>query len=170
MEKFTELEVSFQYQLLTLMQENDRLFILDNESFRYIYFEHGMYKCEKYLDNNSPVCSSPSNLWKTTVKSTKYSQKMFKAVVLTTMLFCFATSLSPCEPYGLRVYYGDIVINPYSTERFVIYFNTQQACSNSFVNTISKDGFRKKICNTKVITTTAFANFYTTYIHVCSFS
>lgn len=95
---------------------------------------------------------------------------MLKTLILTIFLLCIAISLSPCEPYGLRIYYGDIVVNPSSNEKFVIYFNTKQPCSNSFVRIISKSGVRKQICSTKTITTSIFANFYTTYIHICSFS
>ena len=55
-------------------------------------------------------------------------------------------ALKPCEPYAVRLFYGDIVINPESNEGLSIYFNTQQACPNSFIRMLTKNGFERYNC------------------------
>lgn len=85
------------------------------------------------------------------------------------LLFVSCTfSLQPCEPFGLRVYYGDIIADPQSTEKVAVYFNTQATCPDSFINVISSAGFKKVLCMNKAVDTSSFMNEYTANIHSCS--
>ena len=75
--------------------------------------------------------------------------------------------LTPCEPFGLRVYYGDVLLDHLSPEKAVIYFNTKEPCRASFLNVISGEGFKKITCAHNTINTSAFVNFYAPNVHVC---
>ncbi len=50
----------------------------------------------------------------------------------------------------------------------MIYFNTNQACSDSYVSLLSVVGFKTVGCLTKEVLTSAFMNNYIAYIHVCA--
>lgn len=88
------------------------------------------------------------------------------------LLFLFASvySLAPCEPFGLRLYYSDVLIDSHATDKAVLYFNTQSSCQHSFVNVISSEGFKKIPCESIAVNTSAFVNFYTANIHKCRLS
>lgn len=61
-------------------------------------------------------------------------------------LILLAIHCNPCEPLGLRIYYGKILVDPSSTEKAVVYFNTQERCSSSFVKVAGKRGVKAIEC------------------------
>ncbi len=71
---------------------------------------------------------------------------MINALLLLTLSATVLT-LKPCEPYVVRIFYVDIVINPESIEGLSIYFNTQQACPNSYIRMLTKNGFERYTCH-----------------------
>lgn len=93
---------------------------------------------------------------------------MMKTLICLSVLICSIFSLTPCEPFGVRIYYGDILVDQTSQEKAAVYFNTQQSCSSSFLNIISEDGIKKIMCQHQQVNTSAFVNFYTAHIHKCS--
>jgi hypothetical protein len=50
---------------------------------------------------------------------------MLKKITILVLLLSAAASLAPCEPFGLRIYYGDIVKDAHSSDKLGIYFNTK---------------------------------------------
>jgi hypothetical protein len=46
------------------------------------------------------------------------------ALIFLAISLC-VSALEPCEPFGLRLYYGDVLLNQSSTEKAHLYFNTK---------------------------------------------
>ncbi len=48
-----------------------------------------------------------------------------KLLVALSLALASLCALAPCEPFGLRVYYGDVLLDRSSPEKAAIYFNTR---------------------------------------------
>jgi hypothetical protein len=92
---------------------------------------------------------------------------MKQVIILSLAIALTLCDLAPCEPFGLRIYYGDVLLDHLSPEKAVIYFNTKEPCKASFLNVVSEEGFKKVTCAHNAITTSAFVNFYAPNVHVC---
>jgi|JI9StandDraft_2_1071091.scaffolds.fasta_scaffold454962_1 hypothetical protein len=44
------------------------------------------------------------------------------------LLAVVSVAFKPCEPFGRRIFYGDVIKKPESPERLVVYFNTVDNC------------------------------------------
>lgn len=88
-------------------------------------------------------------------------------IILSLAIALVICDLTPCEPFGLRIYYGDVIFDHSSPEKAVIYFNTKEPCKASFLNVISEEGFKKVSCTHTTINTSASVNFYAPNVHVC---
>lgn len=49
-----------------------------------------------------------------------------------------------CEPYGLRIHYGDVLTDPSSSHKALLYFNTPLYCNSSYM-TLKVGSSLKKI-------------------------
>lgn len=73
---------------------------------------------------------------------------MWIKILIYVAIAVYATCLTPCEPFGLRIYYGDVLLDPLSPSKAEIYFNTKQNCTASYVHLLTKKGFQTIKCNT----------------------
>jgi hypothetical protein len=71
---------------------------------------------------------------------------MKQVIILSLAIALTLCDLAPCEPFGLRIYYGDVLLDHLSPEKAVIYFNTKEPCKASFLNVVSEEGFKKVTC------------------------
>lgn len=51
-----------------------------------------------------------------------------------------------CTPYGVRIQYGEVLLDPLHSNKAVISFNTPDSCSSSYLRILSKDGYRDISC------------------------
>lgn len=77
---------------------------------------------------------------------------------------------APCSPFGLRIYYGDIVSDPTSTEKIAVYFNTRSQCPKSYIRTITSKGYERIECQSHTVTLSANMGGYVPYVQKCSLS
>jgi len=95
---------------------------------------------------------------------------MIRVALILLAISHYVSALEPCEPFGLRLYYGNVLLNQSSTEKAHLYFNTKESCEGSFANVISSEGFKRVTCEHSAITTSAFVDFYVAHVHKCSFT
>jgi len=50
---------------------------------------------------------------------------MLKLYLILFALSYLVSTLAPCEPFGLRIYYGDVISDKSSKQKAEIYFNTK---------------------------------------------
>ena len=74
---------------------------------------------------------------------------------------------SSCQPFGLRLFYGDVLTNPTSSDYVTLNFDTTSPCLMSFVRLETYNGQTNLPCETKTVETSKNMKHYTTYIHRC---
>ena len=82
---------------------------------------------ESWFNHNSTLATFHNN--KIALINTKMQQLMIYLFILAPI----AMSSDICEPFGTRLFYGDVLINPNSNDKAVVYFDTHESCSSSFV-------------------------------------
>jgi hypothetical protein len=87
-------------------------------------------------------------------------------------LFCFLMLFSislaaPCSPLWPRIFYGQSVSSASSTDKLVIYFNTAQPCTQSYIQIVTKGGMTRVNCETTSLSLSKNTNHYQTHIHKC---
>lgn len=91
-------------------------------------------------------------------------------IILIALVFCLTSAFKPCEPFGTRIFYGEVVQDKKSQEKLQIFFNTAQECSRSHVQVITRAGLDKIDCTITALHLSKNVNNYETYIHRCSVS
>lgn len=86
------------------------------------------------------------------------------------VLLDVVSTLRSCQPFGTRIFYGEIVLNAESDDKLHIYFNTAEECAHSYVQTLTKQGLDKTICEITPLRLSEAVNFYTTFVHKCNIS
>ena len=74
---------------------------------------------------------------------------------------------STCEPYGLRLHYGEVLVDPTSTNKALLYFNTPSICENSYVDLTVGSTKHTVSCTATAVHTSANMSFYVAYVHTC---
>jgi len=78
---------------------------------------------------------------------------MLKKLIVFLTILISILSQAPCEPFAIRVFYGDILQDPTSNFKASIYFNTNEICSDSFINVMTKSRMKKNKCETETVQT-----------------
>ena len=73
-----------------------------------------------------------------------------------------------CTPFGVRLQYGEGLLTASSPEKMVVYFNTDEPCTNSFIRILGKTGFNQVECQSEEIVASDRMDFFTTYVQKCS--
>lgn len=68
-------------------------------------------------------------------------------IVLSLLLVSLVCTFKPCEPFGTRIFYGEIAQNKESEEKLEVYFNTASECNRSYVQLIRRTGLEKIDCS-----------------------
>lgn len=71
---------------------------------------------------------------------------MLRNILPFLLLIILVASQSDCNPYGVRIQYGQLLINSTSTEKLQISFNTQSPCQDSFLRILGSKGFKDIPC------------------------
>ena len=87
-------------------------------------------------------------------------------IMLIALVSC-SLALPSCEPLWPRMFYGKSIKDPSSSDKLSSYFNTREACSNSYVQIITKNGMNRVTCQTTAISLSEHTNFYRTYVQKC---
>lgn len=91
-------------------------------------------------------------------------------LVLSLLLISLICTFKPCEPFGTRIFYGEIVKDRESEEKLEIYFNTASECNRSYVQLIRRTGLEKIDCSITALNLSKNVNNYQAFIHKCKIS
>ena len=92
---------------------------------------------------------------------------MLRSVLLVLLLVAVASSSSSCKPYGFRLFYGDVLTDPSSSDYAVLYFDTHHPCTDSYTRLSTPRGKTNLNCYTTKVVGSKDMNYYTTYVHQC---
>jgi hypothetical protein len=81
-------------------------------------------------------------------------------------LLVLAASQEECLPFGTRIQYGQQLVDPTSTHKISISFNTPTPCPNSFLRILSLSGFTQVACTSMPIVSRDMKGFIT-YVQRC---
>lgn len=73
---------------------------------------------------------------------------MLAKLLIFILIIITVTSLTLCDPFAIRVFYGDILQDPSSTSKASIYFNTNELCFDSYISVLTKSRMKKNPCLT----------------------
>lgn len=93
-------------------------------------------------------------------------QMILLVLVILLTTYCYGHKL--CEPFGLRVFYSDVLTNPDSASKILVYFNTDTVCEKSYVQVVTKTKLIRVPCP-GIVVNISFKNgsSYQTVVHQC---
>ena len=93
---------------------------------------------------------------------------MGKILLLLLLAISLVLGQDPCKPFGVRIQYGESLINLNSTEKIEISFNTYGKCGSSFVRVLGNSGFQQISCKSNQIVASVNMNNFEAVVQRCS--
>ena len=72
-----------------------------------------------------------------------------------------------CKPFGVKIQYGQHLIDINSKHKITISFNTPDPCTHSFLRVLSATGFQQINCQSNTITTSPNMQGFIAYVQKC---